>query len=224
MLPTFLVGVSPLHTPVHSPVVQAAHLTDEAIHMLCSVPPAPPLRKHHEVRPGPGAWTRRCLRDVQYHPSQEEQHRSWLKITSTQTAVGCSSKHNVVVSRRTHPKHDTAPVFLYDRHTITFCEVSDHKNCGQTNDGQTGSRCFTIIRRWPSPPVSHRQEITVRMFGSRVPVLRQGGASEKGGRGGKTVSVIVSAAEASPCRTDCWRWCRTFLNHTWTLKDIDLLT
>ena len=31
----------------------------------------------------------------------------------------------------------------------------------QENDGQTGSWCLAIIRRWPSPPVSRRQEITV---------------------------------------------------------------
>ena len=46
------------------------------------------------------------------------------------------------MSRGTHPKHDTAPVSLYNRHTITFRSVSDHKNCGQKNDGQTGSRCL----------------------------------------------------------------------------------
>ena len=32
----------------------------------------------------------------------------------------------------------------------------------QKNDRQTGSPCSAIIRRWPSAPVSHRQEITVR--------------------------------------------------------------
>ena len=31
-------------------------------------------------------------------------------------------------------------VSLYNWHTITFCQVSDHKNCGQKNDGQTGSQ------------------------------------------------------------------------------------
>jgi hypothetical protein len=69
---------------------------------------------------------------------------SWLKITSKQTAVGCSTKHNVVTSRRTHHKHDTAPVSLYHWHTITFCSFFDHENCGQEkpeNDHQTKSRC-----------------------------------------------------------------------------------
>ena len=46
------------------------------------------------------------------------------------------------MSRRTHPKHDTAPVSLYNWHIITFRQVSDHKNCGQKNDGHTGSRCL----------------------------------------------------------------------------------
>ena len=44
---------------------------------------------------------------------------------------------------------------------------------GQESDGQTGSWCLDIIRRWPSPPVSHRQEINVLVL---VLVLRQGGA------------------------------------------------
>ena len=45
--------------------------------------------------------------------------------------MGCSTKQNVVLSRRTHHKHDTAPLSLYNRHTITLCLVSDHKNRGQ---------------------------------------------------------------------------------------------
>ena len=32
---------------------------------------------------------------------------------------------------------DAAPVSLHNRHTITFRQVSDHKYCGQKNDGQT---------------------------------------------------------------------------------------
>ena len=47
----------------------------------------------------------------------------------------CSTKHNDVISRRTHPNHGTAPVSLYNQHTITFREASDHKNCGQKKDG-----------------------------------------------------------------------------------------
>ena len=43
------------------------------------------------------------------------------KAVLEQTAVHCTSKQNVVMSRRTHPKHDTAPVSLYNWHTITFC-------------------------------------------------------------------------------------------------------
>ena len=46
------------------------------------------------------------------------------------------------ISRRTHPNHDTAPVSLYKHHTITLRKASDHKNCGQKNDGHTGSRCL----------------------------------------------------------------------------------
>ena len=65
-----------------------------------------------------------------------------MKITSKQTTVVCSTEHNVVMSRRTHPNHDTAPVSLYNRHTITFRYASDHKNCGQENDGHTRSRCL----------------------------------------------------------------------------------
>ena len=53
------------------------------------------------------------------------------KITPKQRAVRCTTKQNVVMSRRTHHKHDTAPLSLYNRHTITLCLVSDHKNCGQ---------------------------------------------------------------------------------------------
>ena len=43
------------------------------------------------------------------------------KAVLEQTEVHCTSKQNVVMSRRTHPKHDTAPVSLYNWHTITFC-------------------------------------------------------------------------------------------------------
>ena len=108
--------------------------------------PPLPLRKHHGSRKNDGQTGGRCLhraalaRNVRCQPSQGSRRLSWLQITSKQTAAGCSSKHNVVMSRRTHPKHDTAPVSLYNRHTITFCSVSDHKNCGQKNDCQT-SRC-----------------------------------------------------------------------------------
>ena len=38
----------------------------------------------------------------------------------------CSTKRNVVMSRRTDHKHDTAPLSLYNRYTITLCLVSDH--------------------------------------------------------------------------------------------------
>ena len=54
-----------------------------------------------------------------------------FRHTPKQTAVGCSTKHNVGMSRRTHPKHDTAPVSLRNRHTITLCLVSDHKSRGR---------------------------------------------------------------------------------------------
>ena len=117
-----------------------------------------------DVRPGPGVWARRCLRAT---------------CGTNQASSSCSSKPYVVMSRRTHPKHDTAPVSLYNRHTITFCQAFDHKNCGQKNDSQTRSRCLAIIRRWPSPPVSHRQEIIVQTSSKRggavataVPLLR----------------------------------------------------
>ena len=89
--------------------------------------PPPPLRKHQESQKNDGQTGSRCLekavlaRDVRRQLSQEQRHESWLKITSKQTKVGRSSKHNVVISRRTHPKHDTAPVSLYNRHTVTFC-------------------------------------------------------------------------------------------------------
>ena len=47
------------------------------------------------------------------------------------------------MSRRTHHKHDTAPLSLYNWHTITLCLVSDHKTVVRKfgkSDGQTGSR------------------------------------------------------------------------------------
>ena len=52
-------------------------------------------------------------------------------MAENQTKTKSSTKQNVVLSRRTHHKHDTAPLSLYNRHTITLCLVSDHKNRGQ---------------------------------------------------------------------------------------------
>ena len=92
------------------------------------------------------------------------------KITPKQRAVGCSTKQNVVMSRRTHHKHDTAPLSLSNWHPTTLCLVSDHKTVVRKfrkSDGQTGSQCLAIIRRWPSSPVSHRQEITVLLSSTR---------------------------------------------------------
>ena len=63
-------------------------------------------------------------------------------VTSKQTAVVGSTKHNVVMSGRTHPKHGTAPVSLYNRHTIIFRYVSNQKKCGQKNNSHTRSRCL----------------------------------------------------------------------------------
>ena len=53
------------------------------------------------------------------------------KITPKQRAVGCSTKQNVVMSSWSYHKHDTAPLSLYNWHTITLCLVSDHKDHGQ---------------------------------------------------------------------------------------------
>jgi hypothetical protein len=64
--------------------------------------------------------------------------QSWLKITSKQTAAVCTTKHTVVMSRRTQPKHDTAPVFLYIWHRIAFRKVSDRKNRGQKTTVKPG--------------------------------------------------------------------------------------
>ena len=72
------------------------------------------------------------------------------EIHIKQTAVGCSIRHNVVMSRRLTP-NTTQPLFPSTIGT----------------QSQTGSRCLAIIRRWPSPPVSHRQEITVQVFSIR---------------------------------------------------------
>ena len=55
-------------------------------------------------------------------------------------AVGCSTKHNVVMSRRTNHAHDTATVSLYHQHTITLCYVSDHEYCGQKKTRKTTAR------------------------------------------------------------------------------------
>ena len=49
------------------------------------------------------------------------------------------------MSRRTHHKHDTAPLSLYNWHTITLCLVSDRKaevRKFSKSDGQTGSWCL----------------------------------------------------------------------------------
>ena len=56
-------------------------------------------------------------------------------------AVHRVTKHNIVMSRRTHhkPLHS-----LYNPHTITLCY--DRKK----NDGQTGSRCLdkAVLAQW----------------------------------------------------------------------------
>ena len=84
-------------------------------------------------------------------------------------AVGCSTKHNIVMSRRTHHKHDTAPVSLYNPHTITLCSVSDHENGGQKKPE----------KRWSD----------------RVPVLTQGGACLAKGGGGRALHHCVPACK-----------------------------
>ena len=38
---------------------------------------------------------------------------------SKQIALGCSTNQNVVVSKRNRHKHEPAPLFLYNLHTIT---------------------------------------------------------------------------------------------------------
>ena len=42
------------------------------------------------------------------------------ETNSSGLQVVCSTKHDVIMSRRTHPKHDTAPGSPYNRHRITF--------------------------------------------------------------------------------------------------------
>ena len=59
--------------------------------------PPPPLRMHWENQESDGHTGSRCLDKA---------------VTST--------KKNVVMSRRTHPKHDTAPVCLYIRNRTTL--------------------------------------------------------------------------------------------------------
>ena len=66
-------------------------------------------------------------------------HYPWLKITSKQTAWGCSCKQNVGMSRRNYHKHDPAPLFLCIRSTTGSCYTSDHKNHGHKKPGKRQS-------------------------------------------------------------------------------------
>ena len=58
---------------------------------------------------------------------------------------GCSTKHNVVLSRRTHHKYDTAPLSLYNQHTIQS-PVKQHWGLPLTS-GTSHSQAY-----WPSNP------------------------------------------------------------------------
>ena len=51
--------------------------------------------------------------------------------TSTQKALGCSAKHNVVISRRNYHKHKPAPLSLDNWKTTASRYIADHKNRGQ---------------------------------------------------------------------------------------------
>jgi hypothetical protein len=62
-------------------------------------------------------------------------HYPWLTITSKQTALGCSCKQNIGMSRRNYQTHDPAPLSLYHRTTTESRYISDHKNCGQEKPG-----------------------------------------------------------------------------------------
>ena len=89
--------------------------------------------------------------------------------------------------------------------------------------GNTGSPCLAIIRRWPSPPVSHQQEITVLVSSTRggaaatnrreaakprswvqkgVAVFRQACVGTKGERGCNRIDSVVNRVPANrqtPC-------------------------
>ena len=67
----------------------------------------------------------------------------WINQVSGVSVVTCTivfialphppplRKQNVVSSRRTHHKHETAPLSLYNRQTITLCLLSGRKSRGQ---------------------------------------------------------------------------------------------
>ena len=57
---------------------------------------------------------------------------------------------NGVMSRTNCHKDNPAPLSLNNRHTTASRYIPDHKNGGQKDDGQMGSRCLAIIRRWSS--------------------------------------------------------------------------
>ena len=71
--------------------------------------------------------------------------KPWLKITPKQRAVGCSAKQNVVMSRRTHHKHETAPlpstIGTKSRFAYFLTIKAVVRKFGKS-DGQTGSWCL----------------------------------------------------------------------------------
>ena len=66
-------------------------------------------------------------------------HYPWLTITSKQTALGCSCKQNVSMSRRNYDRHDPAPLFLCNRSTTASRCISNNRNPGQKKPGKRRS-------------------------------------------------------------------------------------
>ena len=58
------------------------------------------------------------------------QHQPWVKIISKETALGCSCKQKVGMSRRNYHKHDLAPFSPCNRSTTASRCICDHENCG----------------------------------------------------------------------------------------------
>ena len=68
----------------------------------------------------------------------------WPKITSKQTALGCSAKQNVVMSRRRCHKHESAPLSLYNRNTAaSFLTTKTVVRRNEKNNSQTGCHAST---------------------------------------------------------------------------------
>ena len=68
------------------------------------------------------------------------------EIISKQTALGCSCKQNVGMSRSNYHKHDTAPFCLYNRSITASRYISDHRDRSQKKPGKRrldGSRAWT---------------------------------------------------------------------------------